>query len=111
MNPADELAAAADKLRALATAVSAPEPALQPFHAEGCDVTQGRTPGLYDVATTQTPELANYIAAMDPTVGLALADWLETTAAKLNHSTHPGWQDHVEPHALTVARAILGGQP
>lgn len=104
--PAAELRAAAERIRSLATAVSAPEPGLQPFHAEGCDVTQGRTPGLYDVATTQTPELADFIAAMDPSVGEKLAKWLESTAASLTASTHPGWQEHVAPDALAVARAI-----
>jgi hypothetical protein len=97
--PADELRAAAEKIRSLATAVSAPEPALQPFHAEGCDVTQGRTPGLYDVANAQTPELADFIAAMDPTVGLALADLLDDQADGDDEGV-------VNPWALATARAI-----
>ncbi|MFZ4150477.1 hypothetical protein [Streptomyces pseudogriseolus] len=78
--PADELRTAADKLRQLSDAVSAPDDRDQVFHAEGTDVTQGRHPGLYDVATTQTPELASFIAAMHPGVGAALADWLDQAA-------------------------------
>lgn len=48
-------------------------------------------------------------ADLDP----LLAAWLETTAARLDHATHPDWQDVIEPKALAVARAILatGGQP
>lgn len=101
MTPTDELRAAAAKIRALATAVSAPDPALQPFHAEGRDVTQGRTPGLYEVATTQTPALADYIAAMDPTVGLALANWLEWQARAFTEG-----HIAIPEAALAVARAL-----
>lgn len=36
----------------------------------------------------------------------ALADWLETTAIKLHHSTHPDWQEAVAPHAIKLARLI-----
>ncbi|MEV7154878.1 hypothetical protein AB0N77_09665 [Streptomyces misionensis] len=107
MTPADELRAAAEKLRALASAVSAPDPALQPFHAEGCDVTQGRTPGLYDVATTQTPELAAYIAAMHPGVGLALAKVFDAWARMASYDStllHRVGGDET----LAVARAING---
>ncbi|MFB6787653.1 hypothetical protein ACFCWT_13355 [Streptomyces olivaceus] len=102
MTPADELRTAADKIRRLAKAISAPDERDQAFHADGTDVTQGRT-GLYDVATTQTTELATYIAAMHPGVGLALADWLEWQAAALadGHIAIPD-------AALAVARQING---
>ncbi|WP_326768612.1 hypothetical protein OG978_32475 [Streptomyces sp. NBC_01591] len=103
--PADVLRAAAEKLRVLAAAVSAPEARYQPFHADGTDVTQGRSPGMYDVAKTETVELADYIAVLHPGIGLALADWLETTAGYYAPGpTHP---THVV-HALAVARQILG---
>ncbi|MBW5420310.1 hypothetical protein GKQ77_01825 [Streptomyces sp. BG9H] len=55
--------------------------------------------------------VGDYIAAMDPAVGLALADWLDATAARLQQQAHPDWQDTVEPQALAVARAINGRQP
>ena len=106
MTSTPELAAAAEKLRGLARAVSAPDVRDQAFHAEGTDVTQGRT-GLYDVATTQTIELAAFIAAMDPPVALAVADWLGCLAA-LDSSERGGdecgWCG--DNHALAVARAL-----
>lgn len=39
-----------------------------------------------------------------------LARLLDSTAASLTASTHPGWQDCVAPEALAVARALNGGQ-
>lgn len=65
----------------MAAAVSTPDPADMPFHADGTDVTQGQL-GLYDVATTQTPELAAWIALMHPGVGEALAAVLENAAKR-----------------------------
>ncbi|MFD8234035.1 hypothetical protein ACFV20_19405 [Streptomyces sp. NPDC059696] len=73
--PADELAAAAERVRTLVSSISPPNLAHLPFHADDTFVTQGED-GLYDVAQTETPELAAYLAAMGPTVGLALAEWL-----------------------------------
>lgn len=72
---AAELGAAADKLRQLVAAISPPNPVAARFHADDRHVTQGDH-GLYDVATAETPECATFIAAMDPPVALALADWL-----------------------------------
>jgi hypothetical protein len=109
--PADELRAAAAIFRRLAADVSAPDPRDQVFHADGTDVTQGRSPGMYDVAETQTPELAAYIAAMHPGVGAALADWLEHEADRLAASTHPDWQEAIGSHALAVARQITAAHP
>ena len=58
-------------------------------------------------AMTSTRTAAAIISARLP-----LADWLETTAIRLDHSTHPSWQENVEPKALAVARTInAGGQP
>ena len=52
---------------------------------------------------------AAYIAAMDPTVGLALADWLDTAAANAAALT---WPNAFIERALTVARLInTEGQP
>ncbi|MFE1109674.1 hypothetical protein ACFW5U_27825 [Streptomyces rochei] len=109
MNPADELRTAAEKIRTLSKAISAPDERDQVFHAEGTDVTQGRT-GLYDVATTQTTELADYIAAMHPGVGTALADWLDFEADLITRV--PGAELRGRSgHALAVARQINGGEP
>lgn len=120
--PADEIRAAAEKLRDLAAAISASDPRDQTFHADGCDVTQGRN-GLYDVATTQTPELATYIAAFGPAVGLALAKLLDEAAHRYEasvraaddvfHDDPAGRDDFLtigpgapSDAALAVARAI-----
>jgi hypothetical protein len=103
MNPADELRTAAEKIRTLANAISAPDERDQVFHADGTDVTQGRT-GLYDVATTQTTELADYIAAMHPGVGTALADLLLDQADGDD-------EGEINPWSLAVARQINGTAP
>lgn len=79
--PAARLREAAGVVRRKAAAVSTPDPADMPFHADGTDVTQGRC-GLYDVATAQTPELAAWIALMHPGVGEPLAAWLEKAAKR-----------------------------
>lgn len=60
------------------------------------------------------PRHGEYIAAMDPNVGLALADWLTTEA-----QTWAGDEVHSRcsaqtctlDAALAVARNLLGGQP
>lgn len=53
-------------------------------------------------------EDAAFIAAMHPGVAVALAGWLESEVVRLEHSTHPEWQEIVAPHAFAVARAVLG---
>lgn len=114
-NPAVEIKAAAERLRSLASAISTPDPAHQAFHAEGCDVTQGAYPGLYDVATTQTPELAEFIAAMHPGVGEALALWLDHLAELVESVTRKrpdaatAEAEWIGP-GLEVARQILGAE-
>jgi hypothetical protein len=100
--PADELRIAAEKIRRLSAAVSAPDERDQAFHADGCDVTQGRSPWMYDVATAQTPELAAFIAAMGPGIGVALADWLDSEADHGNG---------IDPAALTLARRFAAATP
>lgn len=102
-SPADELRTAAEKIRALVAAISPPNPAALPFHADDAHVTQGEF-GLYDVATAETPECAAYIAAMGPPVGLALTDWLDDTAGQLDAMPFPV----THAPALAVARAING---
>ncbi|MFI5473168.1 hypothetical protein ACIA6D_23375 [Streptomyces cacaoi] len=123
MTPADQpaavLRAAAAKLRALAKAIDAPDLPDQTWHTEECaDDDRGNCPcivaqgsyaaepsgalqPLYYVADAETPEVAAYITAMGPNVGTALAEWLES-AARDAQEIGP------DPHALAVARAVLG---
>jgi hypothetical protein len=51
---------------------------------------------------------ADYMAAMHPGVGAALADWLDAEAARLDATALPFWQETVGRHALAVARQLLG---
>ncbi len=104
--PADELRAAAEKLRKLAQAATPgpweydPEP-----YGYGDDI-------YYDVdgdnggwaAHAESQPTAAYIAAMHPGVGLALAEWLEAEAAQAEFAD--GWES---PHSTTLARLINGG--
>lgn len=50
---------------------------------------------------------ADYAAAMDPTVGQAVADWLDSEADLLTNDDFPA----IHHHALAVARAINRGKP
>lgn len=52
--------------------------------------------------------VAEYIAAMDPEVGLLLAEWLQETVESLGSSSHPARQEFMAPHALAIARRING---
>ena len=128
MTPADELWAAAEKLRALATAASTgprDEPtsrwhfkrrdarsgylyAANP-HGPGMRLIHGdanggnRHPGMH-------PRHGEYAAAMGPAVGLAVANWLDGAAALI--AELPGAEYLPRTHnALAVARAILKEQP
>jgi hypothetical protein len=57
-----------------------------------------------------SPSVASHTVAvrLAPEVVDALADWLAAEAARLTKFTHPDWQGTVAPHALAVARAVLG---
>lgn len=131
--PAGELRTAADKLRALATAAStgrSGEPTTHwqfterrldsgkpwgsgTLHAidqldTGTDPRLGKelihgSSGTRGLPPSMAVQHGAYIAAMDPTVGLALADWLDSAAVDAE-------QIGPDPHALAVARAINGGQ-
>jgi hypothetical protein len=122
--PAALLRRAATVLRERAQAVPSRWPG-RPWHVEECAseedggcpciVAQGKRaawdqaqdPPIQYVADAETPEHAAWIATVHPGVGLALADLLEHAAARLDHSTHPDWQELVAPHELAVARAVL----
>ena len=116
--PAAELRAAAEKLRDLAAAVGDPDRPGRPWHTDQCgdksrgecpcivaqghtSTTSGVSTSLNYIADTEHPDLAAYIAAMDPSVGLALADWLDSAAEDAE-------QIGADHHALAVARRILG---
>jgi hypothetical protein len=129
--PAGELRTAAEKLRALATAASTdpdgtptanwhtqprrPDDDTSGHHLYGDHLTRddGRTiswPLLNRGGSPQRPSYmhaqhAAYAAAMGPTVGIALADWLDSAAEDAE-------QIGPDPHAVATARAInTGGQP
>ncbi|MEZ7005600.1 hypothetical protein [Streptomyces sp. AD55] len=106
MTPADELRAAADKLRHDSAAAHRAPPA--PWIVTDENVARCADGMIVaDRSGTDHPaERADlpYIAAMDPAVGLALAAWLEAAAEDAR-------QIGASPHALAVARQLLGDQP
>ena len=115
--PADEITTAAARLRTLlADPQLTPSPWLSMDHGDrilwnGPDAEDLPPRYVVDEPTSNAAN-AEWIAALDPAVGAALAGWLETTATSLAASTHPDWQDCVAADALAVARAInAGGQP
>lgn len=109
--PAGELRAAADELRTLATAAT-PGPWTQTGIGE-----HGWTVGSPTTFLVETDDSdqgradADYIAALHPGVGHALADWLDVEA-----NTWAGDEVHsrctpqtcTSEAALAVARAVLG---
>jgi hypothetical protein len=114
--PADEIRAAAAKLRELAAdATDGPWAAHDPNKRWGDDRDHQLIGGGKALATFDNdyngPLNTAYAATMHPGVGKALADWLDHTAAHLTASTHPDWQDVVAPDALNVARAINREHP
>jgi hypothetical protein len=105
---ADELAAAAQKLRALAMGAPANN---QPWrYAKGLPSDSVRTASGWEVAYGDTPGDLRYIAAVHPGVGLLLADWLASWDGA-DISEHAAMPDDLR-HALLIARALnAGGQP
>lgn len=117
MNPAQELRDAAAKLRALATAAT-PGPWIQTGIGDyGWTVSFAPGSGIEADDSDQGLADANYIAAMHPGVGAALAAWLEEEAAlhaddkAAQIGDGSGVMCENFPHALAVARQILGSQP
>ncbi|MFE3139723.1 hypothetical protein [Streptomyces scopuliridis] len=129
--PADELRTAATTLRALATTASTgrsgelttrwtfTERHLHSGKRWGSGMlratdalTEGDNPllgkSLIHGAPGRAPSLAtqhgDYIAAMDPTLGLLLADWLDSAAEDAD-------QIGADHHALAVARQINASTP
>ncbi|MVO84158.1 hypothetical protein GPA10_05075 [Streptomyces sp. p1417] len=114
MTPTDELRTAAATLRSNAEAAHRASPG--PW-----TITEERVircaDGMIvaDRSSTEHPaEHADlpFIAAMDPTVGLALADWLEEAARQEAYTRAEfGHRGGAGVHALAIARAINGSQP
>ena len=104
--PAAELRAASARLREYAAAASVAPWLRSGIGDFGWTVHLGPEQSVETEDSEQGRANADWIALVDPAVGLLLADWLETIAARLDHSTHPDWQDVIEPKALAVARAI-----
>ncbi|MFF9894938.1 hypothetical protein [Streptomyces longispororuber] len=121
-NPADELRAAAATLRTLATAAAddsgnatwkadrhfpeQPDAGYTALWATGARPLMRGGGGRGRPPAYVTAPVGDYIAAMGPTVGLALATWLDAVAS----STH-GVSSAFLDEALAVARAINGSQP
>ncbi|MFL1903115.1 hypothetical protein ACJWDR_29020 [Streptomyces tauricus] len=120
-SPAQELAAAAAKLRALADAArtdghgrdistwTSHHASTRDARLHGpdrVDIIRGGSSGPHGrgIRPHLHPPVADYIAAMQPNVGVALAQWLEAEAFQALHNGQ-GPNAH---HALAVARQILG---
>ncbi|MCX4232071.1 hypothetical protein [Streptomyces ortus] len=107
MNPAEELTAAADKLTPLAEAAQK-------------ELETGDYWGSYPKESAWRDGLTNGMGgasgdlagALPPPAVRELARWLRAEARRLTSTAHPDWHDTiVNPHALAVARQILGSQP
>lgn len=110
-SPADELRAAVTRLRALTTDLGDCRGPWYVVHREQRPYPQ-RIDNIgvpYIVASTTTdpshpPTIADYICAMHPGVGKALADWLASwDGADIDE--HAAMPDDLR-HALLIARAI-----
>ncbi|MEU5660136.1 hypothetical protein ABZ802_31635 [Streptomyces sp. NPDC047737] len=112
--PADALRAAAKKLRSTAgNATDGAWAIWRDLDHQGY-ITVGDAAGVIvppalessgacnPVAHVYVEEDAEHIALMHPRVGLALADWLDAEAQRLSGP------DVVSPHALVLARQVLG---
>ncbi|MFJ9420743.1 hypothetical protein [Streptomyces sp. NPDC101249] len=122
MTPADEITTAARTLRTLATTAADDSGDTHwtshrittrdaRLRADGDDILRGGSTGPHGRGSRPHfhPPVADYIAAMSPIVGLALADWLNSwTGIDLR-------EDAALPadaqHALAVARQINRSQP
>jgi len=134
LSPAETLTAAAQKLRAAATAdYVTPGPWIVHDANGFLRVDQPGPPSKAWTVKTgadlaeENRGTAEYIALMHPGVGLALAGWLEDAEERLRAAeasavrvwANPDADDlaerakwvagQVNPHALAVARALLGG--
>lgn len=125
MTPADQLRAAAERLRDLREALPTEHWGDRPWQAEECsntddappspcpcivsqgeyrDFDQPQDPPIQYIADAETPEFAAWIATMHPGVGEPLARLLDEIADQLDGMPFPV----THTTALAVARAVLG---
>jgi hypothetical protein len=105
MTPADELTAAASLLQPLADAAQA-------------DLDADDFWKCYDPATAWRDGFLNGMGgkcgdlagAIPPAAVTELVRWLRAEARRLSYVSRPDWQDVVSPHAVALARIILGRQ-
>ncbi|MFJ6608157.1 hypothetical protein [Streptomyces lydicus] len=106
-SPAATLRTAADKLRTLANAATYEDRTTwTPGHTKGSlsavILDHPERPGvLIETWASHLEDVNAYIATMDPALGLVIADWLNSAAEDAE-------QTGANPHALNVARQILG---
>ncbi|MBT3077591.1 MULTISPECIES: hypothetical protein [Streptomyces] len=103
--PADQLRAAAVKLRA--AAMGSPMNSSPWRYAKGLPSDSVRTEVGWEVVYGDAPGDLRYIALMHPGVGLALAAVLESAAERLG-DTGASLAALLDPSALAVARQLLG---
>jgi hypothetical protein len=115
----------ADTTQVLAVTLPPPSPALRMHQAAAelrrlaeiaqRDIDTSDYWACYPPATRWRDGLVNgfggvtseFAAACSPGMALALADWLDETAARLVQTTHPEWQATVAANALAVTDEIL----
>lgn len=98
MTAANELRSAAEKIRTLAMGATGNS---QPWrYAEGSPSDSVRTATGWEIAYGEGANDLRYIASMHPSVGLALADWLDSAAEDAE-------QIGPDPRALAVARQLV----
>lgn len=108
-SPADQLRAAAARLRETAEVAQAVSPATWQITDERV-IRCGTGLIVADRSEADPSDDVDlpYIAAMHPGVGLALAGWFDAEATRLESAIHPDRQAEYGRHALAVARQILG---
>ncbi|OII64613.1 hypothetical protein BJP40_19945 [Streptomyces sp. CC53] len=115
MTPAEELHAVAAFLRELAErATHENRPRWTTGHTLGSRTPvvvddQEQPSVLIETYAARLEAVNRYVAAMDPAVGTALADWLEAEANRTQRRP-PGWRTP-DAQALAVARAITQHTP
>jgi hypothetical protein len=120
VTPAEELTAAVDKLGALTDAASHGPWIEAGIGDYGWSVIGGDYPLTSNFAVeTEDSEQgkadAAYIAAMNPLIGKALAEWLRSEAQAFRGGQGRGFDGadlyRVNPRALALARLINGAAP
>lgn len=109
MTPAEVLAAAADRLDKLAG-----EAEQGPWAPRSFEILHGVVSAHEHIASTETPIEAQYIAAMNPLVGKALAEVFRSEAQAFRGGEQRGFDGadlyRVNPRLMALARLIIGGE-